>query len=62
VAQATAETGRYKEPKQALTAESETEFFQKQGEREYQFQRNDNGEVTSVLCDLAGHKSVAVRK
>ena len=62
VAQATAETGRYKEPKQALTAESETEFFQKQGEREYQFQRNDNGEVTSVVCDLAGHKSIAVRK
>jgi CubicO group peptidase (beta-lactamase class C family) len=62
VAQATAGNGGYKEPKQTLMAESETAFFQKQGEREYQFQQNDKGEVTSVLCDLAGHKSVAVRK
>lgn len=62
VAQATAGNGGYKEPKQTLMAESETAFFQKQGERDYQFQQNDKGEITSVLCDLAGHKSIAVRK
>ncbi|HXA77224.1 MAG TPA: DUF3471 domain-containing protein [Candidatus Acidoferrales bacterium] len=62
VAQATAGTGGYKEPKQTLIGESETAFFQKQGEREYQFQLNDKGEITSVLCDLAGHKSAAIRK
>lgn len=32
------------------------------GVREYQFQPNEKGEVISVLCDLAGHKSVAARK
>jgi CubicO group peptidase (beta-lactamase class C family) len=62
VAQATAGNGGYNEPKQSLMAESETVFFQKQGEREYQFQQNDKGEISTVLCDLAGHKSVAVRK
>jgi len=62
VAQVMAGGGPYKEPKQVLMPESDTAFFQKEGEREYQFQQNDKGEIASVLCDLAGHKSVAVRK
>jgi CubicO group peptidase (beta-lactamase class C family) len=62
LSQAMAGNGGYKEPKHALMAESDTAFFQKEGEREFQFQQNDKGEITSVLCDLAGHQSVAVRK
>jgi CubicO group peptidase (beta-lactamase class C family) len=55
-------SGDYKEKKHTLVAESETVFFQREFESEYQFEQNDKGEITSVLCNQSGHKSVALRK
>jgi CubicO group peptidase (beta-lactamase class C family) len=55
-------TGDYKEDKHVLIAESETAFFQKEFESEYEFVKNDKGEITSVLCTQSGHKTEAVRK
>lgn len=52
----------YKEKKHTLAAESEKVFFQKEFEGEYQFRQNDSGEITSVLCNYSGHKSVARKK
>jgi CubicO group peptidase (beta-lactamase class C family) len=55
-------SGDYKEAKHVLTPESETAFFQKEFESDYQFVQNDKGEITSVLCTEAGHRMEGVRK
>jgi CubicO group peptidase (beta-lactamase class C family) len=52
----------YKEDKHVLTAESETTFFQKEFESEYEFVKNEKGEIISVVCNEAGHKTEAIRK
>lgn len=48
--------------KRVLMAESETTFFDSETEGEYEFVRNNKGEVSSVIFAEAGHKMTGVKK
>ena len=48
--------------KRELLAESNTTFFQREPEGEYEFVQNDKGETTSVVYTMAGHKMTGTRR
>ena len=48
--------------KQPLFAESEAVFFDRESEGEYQFERTETGEITSVLYTQSGHKMKGLKK
>jgi len=48
--------------KRVLVAESDTVFFEREIEGEYEFVPDDKGEITSVLYTQGGHKMKGIRK
>jgi hypothetical protein len=48
--------------KRPLFAESDTIFFDRESEGEYQFVRTESGESTSVLYTQSGHKMKGLKK
>jgi CubicO group peptidase (beta-lactamase class C family) len=48
--------------KRRLFAESDTNFFDRESEGEYQFVRTEGGEITSVLYTQSGHQMKGLKK
>ncbi len=48
--------------KRVLAAESDTVFFEREIEGEYEFVRDEMGEITSVIYTQGGHKMKGIRK